>query len=120
MSEKELTNSNGDRMKYKVNIVSDAEEDLLDVYKYVYLNDSEENAERLYSKLREKCLLLQEFPERGHIPPELELLDVKEYLEIHYKPYRIIYKIEKREVFVECILDGRRDIQKILQERLLR
>ena len=113
-------NLNGDRVKYKVNFVSEAEEDLFQIYKYVFLNDSENNAEKLYSKLREKCLLLQEFPERGHIPPELSLLDVGDFLEIHYKLYRIIYRIIKREVFIHCIIDGRRNIQEILLERLLR
>jgi toxin ParE1/3/4 len=107
-------------MKYKVNFVSDAEEDLFEIYKYVYLNDSEDNAEKLYSKLLKKCLLLQEFPERGHVPPELDLLEVSDFLEIHYKPYRIIYRMIKREVFIYCIIDGRRDIQKLLQEKLLR
>ena len=107
-------------MKYKVNIVSDAEEDLFEIYKFIYLNDSEENAERMYSKLFEKCLLLKEFPERGHIPPELKILNIEEFLEIHCKPFRIIYRIMKQEVFVYCILDGRRDVQKLLQERLLR
>ncbi len=107
-------------MKYKVNFVSEAEEDLFQIYKYVYLNDSEEQAEKLYSKLYEKCLLLQEFPDRGHIPPELNLLDIDGFLEIHYKPYRIIYRMVRSEVFIHCIIDGRRDIQKLLQERLLR
>ena len=113
-------NSKMDKMKYKVNFVSEAEEDLFQIYKYIYLNDSEEQAEKLYSKLYEKSLLLQEYPERGHIPPELNLLDIEDFLEIHYKPYRIIYRIIKSEVFIHCIIDGRRDIQKILQERLLR
>ena len=107
-------------MKYKVNFVSEAEEDLFQIYKYVYLNDSEEQAEKLYSKLYEKCLLLQEFPDRGHIPPELNLLDIDGFLEILYKPYRIIYRMVRSEVFIHCIIDGRRDIQKLLQERLLR
>jgi toxin ParE1/3/4 len=107
-------------MKYKVNFVSEAEEDLFQIYKYIYLNDSEEQAEKLYSRLYEKSLLLQEYPERGHIPPELNLLDIEDFLEIHYKPYRIIYQIIKSEVFIHCIIDGRRDIQKLLQERLLR
>lgn len=112
--------SNVDKMKYKVNFVSDAEDDLFGIYKYVYLNDSEDNAEKLYAKLKEKCLLFQESPERGHIPPELDLLEVSDFFEFRYKPYRIIYRIIKREVFIYCIIDGRRDIQKLLQERLLR
>jgi toxin ParE1/3/4 len=107
-------------MRYKVNFVSEAEEDLFQIYKYVYLNDSEEKAEKLYLKLYDKCVLLQEFPGRGHIPPELNLLEISDFLEIHYKPYRIIYRIIKSDVFIFCILDGRRDTQKLLQERLLR
>ena len=107
-------------MRYRVSFVSDAEEDLFEIYQYVYLNDSEEKAEYLYTKLYEKSLMLQEYPERGHIPPELTILDIDDFLEIHFKPYRIIYRIIKNEVYVHCILDGRRDIQKLLEERLLR
>jgi len=40
---------NGDNVKFKVNIVSSAEEDLFDIYQYVFFNDSEEKAEKLYS-----------------------------------------------------------------------
>ncbi|MHB1686611.1 MAG: type II toxin-antitoxin system RelE/ParE family toxin [Ignavibacteriaceae bacterium] len=97
-----------------------AENDLFEIYKFVYSNDSEENAERLYDKLYQKCLTLQEIPEKGHIPPELRLLEIEDFLEVHYKPYRIIYQIIKEEVFIYCILDGRREIQKLLQERLIR
>lgn len=107
-------------MRFKVNFIKDAEEDLLDIYKYVYLNDSEDNAEKLYDNLYKKCLTLQVFPKRGRILPELKLLEIEEFLEILCKPYRIIYQIIQDEVFIHCILDGRREIQKLLQERLLR
>jgi toxin ParE1/3/4 len=107
-------------MRYKVSFVPEAEEDLFRIYQYVYFNDSEVNAEKLFSRLYEKCLLLEKIPDRGHIPPELGLLDVNDFLEIHYKPYRIIYRVMKNEVFIHCIIDGRRDLQKLLQERLLR
>ena len=111
---------NGDNVKFKVNIVSSAEEDLFEIYQYVFFNDSEEKAEKLYSKLYEKCLSLQEYPDRGHVPPELSLLGINDFLELNYKPYRIIYQIIEKVVFIHCILDGRRDMQKLLQERLMR
>lgn len=107
-------------MKCKVNLTNSAEEDLFEIYRYVYLNDSEEKAEKLYSKLYEKCSALQEHPYRGHVPPELSLLGIDDFLEITYKPYRIIYQVIKKTVFIHCILDGRRDMQKLLQERLIR
>lgn len=111
---------NEDKVKFKVNIVSSAEEDLFEIYQYIYFNESEEKAEKLYSKLHEKCLLLQEYPHRGHVPPELNLLGIDDFLELTYKPYRIIYQVVEKEVFVHCVLDGRRDMQKLLQERLIR
>ncbi len=107
-------------MKYKVNIVKSAENDLLEIYKYIYFNDCEENADKIYSKLVKKILSLKEFPNRGHRLPELNLLGIEDFLEINYKPYRIIYRIIKKVVFVQGVLDGRRDLQKILQERLIR
>lgn len=106
-------------MKFKVNFISDAEEDLFNIYKYVWENDSEEKAEKLFSKLKEKCTALQEYPERGHVPAELRLLGVGDFLEVHYKPYRIFYQVIHKEVYIHCILDGRRDMQKLLQERLI-
>lgn len=111
---------NGNNVKFKVNIVSSAEEDLFEIYQYVFFNDSEEKAEKLYSKLYEKCLSLQEYPNRGHVPPELSLLGIDDFLELTYKPYRIIYQIIEKVVFIHCVLDGRRDMQKLLHERLMR
>ena len=63
---------------------------------------------------------LQDYPDRGHVPPELSLLGIDDFLELSYKPYRIIYQIIEKVVFFHCILDGRRDMQKLLQERLIR
>jgi toxin ParE1/3/4 len=45
---------------------------------------------------------------------------VREYREIHFKPYRIIYQIVGRKVFIHCVLDGRRALQEVLEHRLLR
>ena len=107
-------------MKYKVNIVKSAEDDLLEIYKYIYFNDCEENADKVYAKLVEKITSLHEFPNRGHISSELHLLGLVDFLEISYKPYRIIYQIINKVIFIHCVLDGRRDMQKLLQERLIR
>lgn len=107
-------------MKFEVFLTADAEEDIFGIYNYVSLTDSLEKAEYLFGKLRETCVSLENFPDRGHLPPELERINVRGYLEIHYKPYRIIYQIRNKEVFIHCVLDGRRNLQDLLQERLLR
>ena len=107
-------------MKYKVNILKSAEDDLLEIYKYIYINDCEENADKIYVKIVEKVSSLQELPNRGHIPSELSLLGMEDFLAINNNPFTIIYQIIEKVVFVHCILDSRRDMQRLLQERLVR
>ena len=107
-------------MKFSVYIISDAEEDLFEIFQYVSRSDSMEKAENLIQKIQETCSHLSEFPHRGHIPPELERIGVMEFREIHFKPYRIIYQILKSKVYIHCILDGRRELQELLEKRLLR
>ncbi len=101
-------------------LIQEAEDDLFDIYGYILNNDSPAHAEYVLLKLQEACVSLDEMPERGHIPPELERIGITEFKEIHFKPYRIIYEIEKKTVFIHCILDGRRDVQDLLERRLLR
>ena len=46
-------------------------------------------------------------------------LGILEYREIFFKPYRIIYRVMDKNVYVLLIADGRRDMQTLLQKRLL-
>jgi toxin ParE1/3/4 len=107
-------------VKHRVSLVEAAEQDLYELHLFVESNDSEERADALLDRLERAVAGLAEIPERGHFPPELTRIGVHEYREIHYKPYRIIYAIHGDTVFVHCILDGRRDMQSLLEQRLLR
>lgn len=107
-------------MKYRVLLVEAAELDLLDIHMFVERNDSAERADRLLAGLEQAIAALHKLPERGHFPPELERIGIHDYREIHFKPYRIVYEISSRDIIVHCILDGRRDLRDLLQERLLR
>jgi len=107
-------------MRHQVLLVAEAEEDIFDIYKYVLRGDGRDRADHVLGKLREACEGLIETSGRGHVPPELERIGVRGYLEIHFKPYRIFYQIAGRRVFVHCVLDGRRALQEVLERRLLR
>lgn len=106
--------------RYDVLLDTDAEDDLFDIYRYVALNDSIVQADRLFEGIRKTCYSLRTSPLRGNVPLELHDIGVSEFREIRFKPYRIMYSIKRRTVIVHCILDARRDIQTLLQERLLR
>jgi toxin ParE1/3/4 len=106
--------------KHSVQLDLDAEDDLFDIYNYVALNDSIQQADRLFEALKRACYSLRTLPLRGHIPPELRNIGVSQFRETRFKPYRIFYSIDRATVTVPCVLDGRRDMQTLLQERLLR
>ncbi|MCZ6629180.1 MAG: type II toxin-antitoxin system RelE/ParE family toxin, partial [SAR324 cluster bacterium] len=56
---------------------------------------------------------------RGAHPRELLSLGIREYREVFFKPYRILYQVAETRVMVMLIADGRRDMQTLLQRRLL-
>ncbi len=106
--------------KYKVLIDPEAKRDLKEIFLYIALNDSISSANKLLVSLEKTLYKLEKFPERGHIPQELRQTGIKKYLEILRRPYRIFYEIDKSLVYIHCALDGRRNVQEILSERLLR
>ncbi len=107
-------------MRYQVLVVAEAEEDIFDIYRYVLRADGPDRANYVLRRLRESCQSLANMPRRGHCPPEMEHVGVRGYREVHFKPYRIIYEIAGRKVFIHCVLDGRRAVQETLERRLLR
>jgi len=106
--------------RYRVCLTQEAEADLLDLFEYIARKDSAANAYHVLEELEALILSLDQNPERGHFPPELMEHGVKDYREVLFKPYRVIYEVEGNCVFVLACFDGRRDMQLLLERRLLR
>lgn len=107
-------------MKHAVVILPEAKEDLVDIYRYLAEHDSYARANILLDGLKEKCASLRSNSERGHTVPELDHVHVESFREIHYKPYRIIFQISNEKVYVHAIFDGRRELQEVLERRIIR
>jgi toxin ParE1/3/4 len=107
-------------MRFTVLLSAAAGRDLEDIYRYIAENDSSVNANRVLAGFEAACARLLSFPNSGNIPKELSPLGITEYREVHFKPYRVIYRVMSKTVMVYCVLDGRRDMQSLLQQRLLR
>ncbi|MFC1535068.1 type II toxin-antitoxin system RelE/ParE family toxin [Thermodesulfobacteriota bacterium] len=106
-------------MPLAVFLTTDAEHDLNELYDYVAVRDSPRKADSVLEQIEKTFSSLSEFPERGVYPKELLKLGIQEYREIFFKPYRIIYRVMDNNVYVLLIADGRRDMQSLLQRRLL-
>jgi len=106
-------------MGFAVLLTHDAARDLDEIYKYIALQDSPQNADHVLERIDKIFSSLSAFPERGVYPKELLALGIREYREIFFEPYRIIYRVMENIVYVLLIVDGRRDMQSLLQRRLL-
>jgi len=105
---------------YSVHLTQEVEADLLDLFEYIARKDSVENAYHVLAELETLILSLEQQAERGHYPAELIEHGVKDYREVLFKPYRVIYEVEAKRVFILACIDGRRDMQLLLERRLLR
>ncbi len=77
--------------RHHVRLAEEAEQDLIDIWHYIAVNDSPQQADCVLERLEELCVGLFEFPARGHVPPELERIGVMNDREVCFKPYRVIY-----------------------------
>ena len=106
-------------MPFKVLLTHDAVRDLEELDTWIARHDSPEKAEHVLDKISEVFQRLSELPERGTHPGELSALGMHDFRELFFKPYRIIYRVERNTVYVYVIADGRRDMQTLLSRRLL-
>ena len=106
-------------MRFKVLLTDDAARDLDELYDYIARHDASRKADYVLEQIEKGFSKLSEFPERGAYPKELLALGIREYREIFFKPYRVIYRVLDKNVYVLLIVDGRRDMQALLQQRLL-
>jgi toxin ParE1/3/4 len=106
-------------MPFQVFLTDDAARDLEDLYDYIELHDMPGKAEHVLKQIEKAFNSLSENPERGAYPKELHAIGLREYREVFFKPYRIIYRVMTKNVYVLVIADGRRDMQILLERRLL-
>jgi toxin ParE1/3/4 len=106
-------------MSYEVLLTAGAEHDLEAIYDHIAEADGRDRAEGVLRQLLEVSERLAEFPERGAYPKELLTLGIREYRQLFFPPYRVIYRIVDRKIIITLIADGRRDMQALLGHRLL-
>ena len=104
--------------KYKVIWANVAEADLKDIIEYISI-DNPQNALKILKKIKQRASELYALPERGRIVPELQDQGILQYREIVIPPWRLIYRIAERKVFVLSLIDSRRNVEDILFKRFV-
>ena len=106
-------------MSFIVQLTNDAVRDLEEICAYIDRHDSPGRADRVLDRIEKAFGSLVGHPERGRYPTELLDIGIREYREVFFNPYRIIYRAIGDNVYVMAIVDGRRDMRTLLERRLL-
>ena len=105
--------------KYKVYWSKEAVIDLEEIVDYVS-KDRISAAKNIYETIKKRCSRLDTYPETYRKVPELQEIGIQNYREIIFPPYRIVYKLTETSIYIIAVLDGRRDFETFILNRLLR
>jgi toxin ParE1/3/4 len=106
--------------QHTVLLTDDAQADLQELYDYIAGHDVPAKGDAVLDKLEALVASLGNSPERAAVTKELRDVGIRDYREVYFKPYRVIYRVMDGKVFVYLIVDGRRDMQSLLTQRLVR
>ena len=107
-----------DDRRYIVEWAPAARQDLRHIARYL-ARDSISAARNVAKRIRARVESLAELPERGRRIPELAVHGLSSEREIVASPYRVVYSIGRERVRILAVLDGRRDLEDLLLERLI-
>lgn len=106
-------------MPFQVFLTAEATRDLEELYHYLIGQETLAKADYVLRKIEKALESPSESPKRGAYPKELLSMGIHDYREIFFKPYRLIYRTIGQRVYIYLVADGRRDMQALLQRRLL-
>ena len=104
---------------YAVDFAGVAQRDLQSIVEFIAADDATA-ARRVLNLMEARVAALKRMPERGRVVPELAAMGVHLYRELVVAPWRIIYRISGRTVYILAVLDGRRNLEDVLLDRLVR
>lgn len=102
-------------MKARYVLAPEAALDLVEIWRYIKQQSSNDIADHVEGVIRERIAFLARAPGAGHARPDLTDEPVKFFPAYSYL---IVYRPETKPLQVVCILHGRRDLEGILADRL--
>ena len=81
-------------------MTNDAARDLEEICDYIDRHDAPDRGDHVLEQIEKAFHSLSEHPHRGNSPKELLDIGLREYREIFFKPYRIIYRVMGDNVYV--------------------
>jgi len=104
---------------FLVEFAAVAQRDLQSMIEFIAADDPVAAGEVL-NRIESRCAALKQMPERGRVVPELAAFGVHAYRELVVTPWRVVCRLSGTRVYVLAVLDGRRNLEDVLLDRLVR
>ena len=105
--------------RYRIRWAEAALQDLESIVDSITAHEGVPSASRVADAIFERANALEHQPDRGRIVPEIREVGIVDYRELIEGPYRICYRVHGRDVASVAVLDGRRDLDRILVDRAM-
>jgi plasmid stabilization system protein ParE len=93
-----------------------AKADIFDIW--TYIADHNQGApDRVEQAIFDACAFLAEAPMRGHSRPDLTARTLRFRTPSRYSNYVVVYRPEKAPLQILAVMQGKRNIQRILKQR---
>jgi plasmid stabilization system protein ParE len=93
-----------------------AKADIFDIWSFIAENN-EPVADRVEQAIYDACAFLAEGPLRGHTRPALTARPLRFWTLIRYPNYTVVYRPETAPLQIIAVLQGKRNIRRILKQR---
>jgi toxin ParE1/3/4 len=93
--------------------------DLVEIVEFIR-QDRPLAARKIGRAILDEAARLKRNPRRGKVVPELWQQGISDYRQILVPPYRVIYAVRADTVDIAAVIDGRRDLQAALFQRMIR
>lgn len=107
-------------MKCRIKFTETAKQDLRDIALYIAeASKNREIAKKFVNELREKCRILEDYPESGAIPHDRVLIS-NEYRFLVYGDYLLFYLYvpEDATTYILAVFNAKRDYSRVMKKFL--
>lgn len=104
---------------FSVEFAAVAERDLQGIVEFIAADDPVA-AGHVLDRIESRCASLKRMPERGRVVPELAAFGIHTYREPVVSPWRVVCRLSGTRVYVLAVVDGRRNVEDVLLDRLVR
>jgi toxin ParE1/3/4 len=105
--------------KFRIRWSEAALQDVESILDYIAAHGGPVAADHVCELIVRRAEKLVLSPERGRVVPEIREIGIADYRELIEKPYRICFRVHGHDIVIVSVLDGRRDLARILIDRAM-